>query len=170
MKKYTVNIFRTILVFLTKFIYSIRSVSFKQYFKGFTFSFLLWSISSMLNARILRTKAFFLVTFWLWMNFPTKNVPIKRWWNWHLKEVHSLLLRSCTRSSWIQPSQAILNPYLMFGWRDYFSDAFTPSVTIRRLSQWRKTQFFCFSFKSIFKSRNVSELQINLFLCQIDLN
>ncbi len=33
----------------------------------------LWSISSTLNAQILRTKAFFLVTFWLWTNFRTKN-------------------------------------------------------------------------------------------------
>jgi len=45
-------------------------------------NYLLWSISSTLNAKI--KKAFFLVMFWLCMNFHTKNARIKRWWNWHL--------------------------------------------------------------------------------------
>ncbi len=45
------------------------------------------SISSTLNARILHTNVFFLVTFWLWTNFRTKNARKKGWWNWALKEV-----------------------------------------------------------------------------------
>jgi len=27
-------------------------------------------------------KPFFLVTFWLWINIPTKNARVKCWWNW----------------------------------------------------------------------------------------
>ncbi len=34
------------------------------------------SISSTLNARIFRTNVFFLVTFWLWTNFHTKNLCV----------------------------------------------------------------------------------------------
>ncbi len=45
---------------------------------------LLPSISSMLNSRIFRTNVVFLVTFWLWQKICTKNLYVKRWWNWHL--------------------------------------------------------------------------------------
>jgi len=51
---------------------------------------LLLSISSTVDDRILCTQAFFLVTFWLWTNFRTKNVCLKRWWNWHLTSFSSL--------------------------------------------------------------------------------
>ncbi len=52
-----------------------------HYFRALRVVVIHWSISSTLNGRILRTKAFFLVTFWLWTNFRTK---VKRWWNRHL--------------------------------------------------------------------------------------
>jgi len=44
----------------------------------------LWSISSTLNAKILRTKVFSLLRVWLWRNFRMKNAQVKCWWNWHL--------------------------------------------------------------------------------------
>ncbi len=47
------------------------------------------SISSTLNVRILRSKAFFLVKFWLWTNFCSKNTCVKHWWNWHLESISS---------------------------------------------------------------------------------
>jgi len=41
-----------------------------------------WALESSLNAQILHTNVFILVTFWLWTNFCTKNACKKRWWNW----------------------------------------------------------------------------------------
>jgi len=34
-------------------------------------------------------KSFFLVAFWLWTNFRTKNARVKCWWNWHLESISS---------------------------------------------------------------------------------
>jgi hypothetical protein len=45
-----------------------------------------------------RTRAFFLVIFWLWTNFRPKNVRIKGWWNWHQNSTDHL----CKRTKWLK--------------------------------------------------------------------
>jgi len=40
-------------------------------------------------AHVFCTKDFFLLTFWLCMNFRKKSTCIKRWWNWHQESISS---------------------------------------------------------------------------------
>jgi len=59
------------------------------------------SISSTSYTHIFLTKVFSLLRVWLWTNFHTKNVRVRRWWNWRLVVSKLLLVVSQRYKFWL---------------------------------------------------------------------
>jgi hypothetical protein len=84
--------------------------------KSRTSHFVQESISSTFFVRLFRTKAFFLVTFWVWMNFCTKNMRVKRWWNWRQESISSMFYaRVFCKKCWHQKLQSCVLCLKFFG-------------------------------------------------------